>query len=186
MPEPLVDEVCAPQLLESTTVFKGAVWDVVREKFKLGDGEIVREFQQHRGAVAVLVEDDEGQVLLIKQYRHPIGYREWELPAGLLDIEGEEPIAAAKRELAEEVDLITDEWSELSQFFSSPGGSSEIITVYRARGLSPAPHEFERTGEEAEIEKRWVPFDEVVAAILAGNVRNAILANAVLNAYARR
>ncbi len=186
MPEPLVDEQLAPPVVESATVFKGAVWDVVREKFRFGDDELVREFQQHPGAVAVLAEDDAGQVLLIKQYRHPIGYREWELPAGLLDVEGEDPLAAAKRELAEEVDLVAAEWSELCQFFSSPGGSSEGITVYRACGVSPAPREFGRTGEEAAIESRWVPFDDVVAAVLNGAVRNAILVIAILNAHARR
>ena len=104
----------------------------------------------------------------------------------MLDIEGEEPLAAATRELAEEVDLQAAEWSELCQFFSSPGGSSEIITVYRASGLSPAQGQFERTGEEAELEVRWEPFEDVLAAVLDGRVRNAILANAVLNAYARR
>lgn len=186
MPEPLTDEVYSPQIVVSELVFEGAMWDVVREKFRFGDGELMREFQKHPGAVAVLVEDDAGRVLLIKQYRHPIGYREWELPAGLLDVEGEEPLAAAKRELAEEADLQAEEWSELCQFFSSPGGSSEIITVYRASGLSPAHDQFERTGEESELEVRWEPFDDVLAAVLDGRVRNAILANAVLNAYARR
>ncbi len=186
MLEPLKDEVFPTQVLESALVFKGAVWDVVRERFVLGDHEIVREFQQHPGAVAVLAEDAEGRVLLIQQYRHPIGYRDWELPAGLLDIDGEDPLEAAKRELAEETDLQATEWSPLCQFFSSPGGSSEVITVYRASGLSPALRAFERTGEEAGIEVRWEPFDRVVAAVLDGRLRNSILAIAVLNAYARR
>lgn len=186
MPDPLVDEEFTAQVVESSIAFDGAVWDVVREKFRFGDGELVREFQKHPGAVAVLAEDDNGRVLLIKQYRHPIGYRDWELPAGLLDLDGEGPLAAAQRELAEEVDLIAAEWTELCQFFSSPGGSSEIITVYLARGVSPAVEKFERDAEEAELETRWVPFDDVVAAVLDGSVRNAILVNAVLNVYARR
>ena len=186
MPEPLSDEAHTTQVVKSELVFTGAVWDVVRDTFRFGDGELVREYQKHPGAVAVLAEDDEGRVLLIKQYRHPIGYRDWELPAGLLDIDGEDPLAAAQRELAEEVDLLAAEWSPLCQFFSSPGGSSEVITVYRARGLSPTPEKFDRNAEEAEIQVRWVPLPEVVDAIIEGRVRNAILANAVLNAYARR
>lgn len=179
------DEVAVP-ILESTTVFDGAVWDVVRERFRFDDGELVREFQKHPGAVGVLVEDDAGRVLLIKQYRHPIGFRDWELPAGLLDIDGEDPLQAAQRELAEEADLHASEWSPLCQFFSSPGGSSELITVYRASGLSEAPEKFERSAEESEIEVRWVPFDDVLAAVLDGRIRNALLVNAILNAHARR
>lgn len=184
--ELLSDEVFAVKIVESAVVFDGAVWDVVRERFHFGDGELVREFQKHPGAVGILAEDDAGRVLLIKQYRHPIGYRDWELPAGLLDVVGEDSLAAAQRELAEEADLLAAEWSPLCEFFSSPGGSSELITVYRARGLTAAPERFERSAEETEIEVRWVPFDDVVAAVLDGRVRNALLVNAILNAYARR
>ncbi len=186
MPDLLADEAFTAKVVHSNPVFEGAVWDVVRERFHFGDGELVREFQKHPGAVAVLVEDDSGRVLLIKQYRHPIGFRDWELPAGLLDVDGEEPLVAAKRELAEEADLQASEWSLLCQFFSSPGGSSEVITVYRARGISATPEKFARDAEEAELEVRWEPFDNVVTAVLEGRVRNSILANAVLNAHARR
>ena len=184
--EPLSDERFQAEVTQSDRVFDGAVWDVVRERFRFGDGELVREFMVHPGAVAILAQDAEGKVLLIKQYRHPIGYREWELPAGLLDIDGEAPLAAAQRELAEEADLVAGEWSQLCQFFSSPGGSSEVITVFLARSLSPTPSSFSRYAEEAEIEVRWERLDDVVAAVLDGRVRNSILANAVLNAHARR
>ncbi|TFB78976.1 NUDIX domain-containing protein [Terrimesophilobacter mesophilus] len=184
--DPLSDERFRVEVTRSDRVFDGAVWDVVRERFRFGDGELVREFMQHPGAVAILAEDREGRILLIKQYRHPIGYRDWELPAGLLDVEGEAPLAAAQRELAEEADLEAADWSPLCQFFSSPGGSSEIITVFRARSLTPAALAFDRHAEESELELRWEPFDDVLAAVLEGRVRNAILANAVLNAHARR
>lgn len=186
LPEPLEDEAFAAHVVQSDLVFDGAVWDVVRDRFRFGDGELVREFQKHPGAVAVLAVDDGGRVLLIKQYRHPIGHRDWELPAGLLDVEGEDPLAAAQRELAEEVDLQATEWSQLCQFFSSPGGSSEVITVFRAGGISAVREKFERSAEEAELVVRWEPFDDVLAAVLDGRVRNAILVNAVLNAHARR
>lgn len=185
MPEPLCDEEFAARVVKSDVAFTGSVWDVVRDRFEFGGQEIVREYQRHPGAVAVLAEDSAGQVLLIKQYRHPIRCRDWELPAGLLDVHGEEPLAAAQRELAEEADLIADEWALLSQFFSSPGGSSEMLTVYRARGLSPTASAFEREAEEAEIELRWAPLDEVVSGVLNGRLRNAILANAVLTAALR-
>lgn len=166
-------------------MFDGSVWDIRRDTFELDGTQLAREYQEHPGAVAILAEDDEGRVLLIKQYRHPIGYRDWELPAGLLDVDGEAPDAAARRELAEEVDLEASEWSLLCQFFSSPGGSSEEITVYRARGLTPTAQRFDRTAEEAGIELRWVPRSEVVEAILDGRLRNAILVIAVLNSQVR-
>lgn len=186
MPEPLKDEEFTAQVVESSLAFEGAVWDVVRDRIRFGDDELVREFQKHPGAVAVFAQDDAGRVLLIKQYRHPIGYRDWELPAGLLDVDGEDPLAAAKRELAEEVDLHAAEWSHLCEFFSSPGGSSELITVYRASGLSPSGEKFARSAEESQIELRWEPFEDVLAAVLDGRVRNAILVSAILNAHARR
>lgn len=183
--ERLADEPHRARVLASETAFHGTVWDVNRDRFELGGGELVREYQVHPGAVAILAEDDERRVLLIKQYRHPIGYRDWELPAGLLDEAGESPLDAAKRELAEEADLRATEWSVLSEFFSSPGGSSEAITVYRARGLSPTTERFARIAEEAEIELRWAPLAEVVAAVLDGRLHNSILTIAVLNAHAR-
>lgn len=190
MSEPLpnsefADERHRAPVSESATVFDGAVWDVRRDAFELDGTRLVREYQAHPGAVAILAEDDEGRILLIKQYRHPIGYRDWELPAGLLDVDGEAPEAAARRELAEEADLEASDWSWLCEFFSSPGGSSERIVVYRARGLSPTTRRFDRTAEEAGIELRWVPRAEVVEAILDGRLRNSILMIAVLNAHTR-
>ncbi len=167
--------------------FEGKVWDIRREVFDLGDGvEITREFVDHPGAVAVLAMDERERVLLIKQYRHPVRYRDWELPAGLLDLDGESPLAAAQRELAEEADVVADQWDLLSEFMTSPGGSNEVIRVYLARGVSAAPDVFERTEEEAEIELRWVHLDDAVEAVLARDLQNAILAIAVLSAAAGR
>lgn len=180
------DERFQPQIVSSERVFDGAIWDVQRDRFEFGGTEIVREYLRHPGAVAILAEDDEGRVLLIQQYRHPIGYRDWELPAGLRDVDGEDPVDTARRELAEEADVVAAHWSELTEFFTTPGGSSETLTVFHARGLTPTAAAFDRTAEEADIELRWVPFAEVVDAVLAGRVRNAILALAVLNAHARR
>ena len=181
----LEDEQYRAPTAASETVFAGKVWDVRRDRFELDGTSIVREYQDHPGAVAILAEDARGRILLIRQYRHPIGYRDWELPAGLLDIDGEEPETAARRELAEEADLEARDWSQLCSFFSSPGGSSEKITVYRARDLTPTRHRFERTAEEAGIELRWVTLDEAVDAVLDGKLRNAILVIAVLQAHAR-
>jgi len=169
----------------SERVFDGRVWDVRRDEFTFGGHTIAREYVDHPGAVAVLAIDDQDRVLLINQYRHPIGLKDWELPAGLLDVEGEAPLVAARRELAEETDLTAEHWSELITFHTSPGGSNETLRVFEARGLlSSEP--FTRSEEEAEIITRWVPLDEAVDAVLEGRLSNSILIIAVLAAHARR
>jgi ADP-ribose pyrophosphatase len=185
MPESLVDDLANPAIVSSAKVYAGKVWDIRSETFDYNDAQLTREFVDHTGAVAVLALDDQDRVLLIKQYRHPIRHREWELPAGLLDIAGEEPLLGAQRELAEEADLAASEWHVLTDFMTSPGGSNEALRVYLARGVSEtAP--FEREAEEIDIEKRWVDLDEVVTAVLARDVQNSILAIAVLAAAASR
>lgn len=182
MPEPLRDVPLIPVVRASEVAFEGAVWDIRRETFELDGQPIVREFMQHTGAVAVLALDERGRVLVIRQYRHPIRMRDWELPAGLLDTEGETPLQAAQRELAEEADLVAARWDVLCEFTSSPGGSTEVVRVYLARELSDADEVFERTEEEAGIEVRWVDLDEAVDAVLSRQVRNGILSIAVLAA----
>lgn len=190
--EPLGDRVHEPEVLDSERVYAGAVWDIRRERFVLDDAvtgerhEIVREFMDHTGAVAVLAMDDDGRVLLIRQYRHPVRSDELELPAGLLDVASEHPLTAAQRELAEEVDLVAGRWDLLCEFQSSPGGSNEALRVYLARDVSAAPEVFERTEEEAGIERLWVDLDDAVEAVLARRAQNSILAIAVLTARLER
>jgi 8-oxo-dGTP pyrophosphatase MutT (NUDIX family) len=190
MAEPLTDEVFPVSVVSSEVVYDGIVWDIRRDVFEYGDAvpvdTITREYVNHTGAVAILALDDQDRVLLIRQYRHAIGTREWEIPAGLLDIDGEPPVIGAQRELAEEVDVVATEWNLLSDFYSTPGGSNEAIRIYLARGLSASGETFERTDEESDIEKRWVPLDEAVAAVLGRSVGNSILSIAVLTAHASR
>lgn len=183
---PLRDEPLEPELNSSDLVFEGAVWDVRREEFVLNGERLTREYLDHPGAVAVLAMDERDRILLIQQYRHPIRMRDWELPAGLLDIAAEPPLLAAKRELAEEADLVAEDWALLSEFMPTPGGSDEVIRVYLARGISAAPESFPRTAEEAGIVLQWVPLDEAVDAVLARELQNGILVIAVLSARAAR
>ena len=183
---PLQDDAVTVEVTQSETVFEGRVWNLRRDAFVYGDGSIVREYVDHSGAVAVLALDEEGRALLIRQYRHPVGFREWEIPAGLLDVPGEDPLEAAQRELAEEADLTAERWDVLSDFFTSPGGSDEAIRIYLARGLSVAPETFARTEEEADIEVRWVHLDEVVDAVLARKLQNPSLVIGALAAAAGR
>ena len=178
----LVDDDAPVRILSSERVFEGRVWDVRRDEFDYNGEPVVREYVDHTGAVAVLAMDDAGRVLLIKQYRHPIGKRDWEIPAGLLDLAGEPPLAAAQRELAEEVDLVATEWNTLLDIDTSPGGSTEFVRVYLARGLSESEVAFERTEEERDIERRWVELGDVVDAVLRREIGNSILALSVLAA----
>lgn len=137
-PQDLRDEPFEPEVLHSDLVYRGRVSDVRSDRVRYGDGEIVRQYVDHTGAVAIVALDDEGRVLLIQQYRHPIRHRDWELPAGLLDVEGEEPLAAARRELAEEADLVAERWEPLVSSWTTPGGNDEIIHVFLATGVSSA------------------------------------------------
>jgi len=182
----LTDDLVDLPVVSSEIVFEGAIWNVRRDRFVYGDNEIVREYVDHPGAVAVLVLDDDDRVCLIKQYRHPVATREWELPAGLLDFAGESALSAAQRELAEEVDLVAADWAVLSDFHTSPGGNNEALRVYLARGVTAAAEVFARTDEESDIETRWVALDEVVDAILDRRLQNSILAVAALSAFASK
>lgn len=170
------------------TAFRGAVWDVRRDTFEMAGERLTREVVDHPGAVAVLALDEQERVVLIRQYRHPVAMLEWELPAGLLDVDGEDPLAAARRELGEESDLVAGEWSLLVDYLSSPGGTSEALRVYLARGLGDVPvdERFEREGEEAHLEHARVPLEEVREAVLEGRVHNATLVVGVLAACALR
>ena len=126
------DERSPRRLLDSHVEYTGRVWDVVSETFKLtDDGEpLVRDYIRHPGAVAILALNDAGQVLMINQYRHPVRMTLWEIPAGLLDIDGEDFQAGAARELAEEADIQAAEWNVLTDLFLSPGSSREALRIY--------------------------------------------------------
>lgn len=181
----LADEPVEPVVLESTRVYEGRVWDVRNDTVAYGEGRIERQYVEHPGAAAVVALDEQERVLLIQQYRHPIRHRDWEIPAGLLDVDGESPLQTARRELAEEADLVAESWEPLVSVFTTPGGNDEIVHVFLARGLSPAQAVHAREDEEADILLEWVPLDEAVAGILAGRLRNGIMTIGVLAARER-
>jgi ADP-ribose pyrophosphatase len=130
---------------------------------------------RHPGAVAVVALDDDGDVVLLRQYRHPVGGYLWELPAGLRDADGEPPLETAKRELAEEVQLAGERWSLLTTTFSTPGFCDELVLVYLAEGLSDVdrPEGFTVEHEELDMEIARVPLADAVQRIFAGDIRNA-------------
>lgn len=184
-----IADIANPRFVTSrSTQFEGYIWDVIREGIALTEGAepFERDFLLHPGAVAVLALNDKNEILLINQYRHPVRANLWEIPAGLLDIDGEPPHQAAARELAEETDLQAEQWDTLMEFYNSPGGMGETCRIYLARNLSqiPADQREERVHEEAEIVQRWVPLDEAVQAVLTGRIHNAAATNAILAAAA--
>jgi ADP-ribose pyrophosphatase len=140
---------------------------------------------EHPGAVIVLAVDDRDRAYCLWQYRHPAQRRFVELPAGLLDAAGEAPEATARRELREEAGLEADSWTLLGTTWSSPGITSEVMHLFLARGLHEVDHDFERAHEEADMTGDWVPVADLRAAVLAGDVADGPLVQALLLADAK-
>jgi ADP-ribose pyrophosphatase len=140
---------------------------------------------EHPGAVIVLALDDARRVFCLWQYRHPALRRFVELPAGLLDTEGESPEDTARRELREEAGLEAAEWTPLGTTWSSPGISNEVMHFFLARDLRGVEDDFERTHEEAEMSRDWVPVEDLRAAVLEGDVGDGPLVQALLLAEAK-
>jgi ADP-ribose pyrophosphatase len=178
----LRDDPVDAEVLESDLVYSGRVWDVRNDTVRYGDGQIVRQYVAHPGAAAIVALDEDGRVLLIQQYRHPIRHRDWEIPAGLLDIAGESPLETAQRELVEEADLRASSWEPLVSIFTTPGGNDEVVHLFLARGLAPVGSAHAREAEEADIRVEWVPLQDAVTGVLEGRLRNGILAVGVLAA----
>lgn len=176
----LHDDLVGKRVVASEVAMRGRVWDVQRDQVDLGAaGVVTREFIEHPGAVAIVAlrrHAERDQIVLIQQYRHPIRATEWELPAGLLDVDGEEPLLAAARELAEEVDLRAETWHVLTDLFPSPGSLGEAIRIFLARDVGPVPDDerHARDGEELDMPVGWVDLDEAQEAALAGRLGNGI------------
>jgi 8-oxo-dGTP pyrophosphatase MutT (NUDIX family) len=188
----LTDRLERRPVLKSELIFQGMVWDVRRDTVDLGEaGQVRREYVDHPGAVSVVALRQvagQDQVLLIQQYRHPVGAFEWELPAGLLDVAGEAPWLGAARELHEEADLIAGRWQVLIDYYGSPGGLSEALRVFLARDLSAVARDdrFLREGEEHGMPVCWVDLDEAQEAVLAGQLHNPSAVIGILAAHAAR
>jgi 8-oxo-dGTP pyrophosphatase MutT (NUDIX family) len=158
--------------------------DVVRMP---GGGTAVRDVVEHPGAVGVVALDDDERVLMIRQYRHPVGDYLWELPAGLLDTPGEPPAQTAVRELAEETGVTARDWCVLVDCFSSSGMTDEAFRVYLATGISAKADDFVAgEHEEADLVEERVPLDAAVARVLDGEITNALAVVGILACAAAR
>ncbi|WP_432014213.1 NUDIX domain-containing protein [Streptomyces cucumeris] len=170
----------------TATPFTGNKTSVRTDEVVMPDGSRVkRDYQVHPGSVAVLALDADGRVIVLRQYRHPVRHRLWEIPAGLLDIPGENPLHAAQRELYEEAHVKAEDWRVLTDVYTSPGGTDEAVRIFLAREISTAEGErFEVSEEEADMELDRVPLDELVRGVLAGELHNTCLTVGVLAARA--
>jgi 8-oxo-dGTP pyrophosphatase MutT (NUDIX family) len=172
-------------VIDSTTLFTGKIISVRRDTLQMPDGSRAeREIVDHPGAVGIVALDEHDRVVMVNQYRPALRLRLDELPAGLLDVDGEPAVEAARRELAEEALLQADDWLVLLDLHTSPGFSDEAIRIYLARDLSAAPHPdgFESAAEEADMTVTRVPLDEAVQRVLAGDITNAAAAAGILAA----
>jgi 8-oxo-dGTP pyrophosphatase MutT (NUDIX family) len=175
-------------VIEQTERFAGNVWSIVSDVVQFGGSTATRDVQLHPGAVAVIALDDADRVLLIRQYRHPVGRYLFEPPAGLLDEPGEQPSRTAARELAEEAGYAAADWHVLLDLYLSPGGSSEAIRIFLARGLDALPEGREHTGEaeEAHLPRAWVPLDDARDLVLRGQIGSPSAVAGILAAVTAR
>ncbi|OLO79497.1 ADP-ribose diphosphatase [Actinomyces oris] len=173
------------ELVSSERVWSGPIFAVDADQVRLGPGQepVSRQVVVHHDAVAVVAlregeassqADGAAEILMVRQYRHPVRACLWEIPAGLLDVAGEEPAVAAARELAEETDYEAATWNTLAEFYASPGFTTEGARIFLAQDLSLLPEDRRtvREDEEAEFVPTWVRLDEAVDAVMGGRLHN--------------
>ena len=174
------------ETVDSETIYVGKIFALRADEVRMpGGGTARREVVEHYGAVAIAALDENDQVVLVYQYRHPVGRRLWELPAGLLDIGGEDPQLSAARELAEETGLAAESWSVLTDIVAAPGFSDEGVRIYLATGLReidrPEAHD-----EEADMVIERRPLADAVQMVFDGEIVNSLAVAGILAAWAVR
>ena len=164
------------EVRSSRITHAGALSTIRVDEVAMPDGDVAeREVVQHDNAVAVVALDGDGKVVLIRHYRHPVGERMLEIPAGKLDVEGEAPPDAARRELAEEVGLVAGDLQRLVHFHNSAGWSEEATTVYLATDVvaGPVPDGFTAQHEEADIEVLRLSLEDALGLVDRGDITDA-------------
>jgi len=170
---------------ETTDVHVGRIMALRVDDVEMPGGRVAqREITEHLGAVAIAAVDVEDRLMLVHQYRHAVRRRLWELPAGLLDTAGEEPLHTARRELVEEAGLAAEDWSVLVDVVPSPGFSDESVRVFLARQLREVARPAGADDEEADMVTRWVSLPVAVRMVLSGTLVNGVSAAAVLAVHA--
>jgi 8-oxo-dGTP pyrophosphatase MutT (NUDIX family) len=174
------------ETISSEILHTGKIFALRKDRVLMPGGKVVnREVVEHYGAVGVVALDDDDNIPMVYQYRHPFGRRLWELPAGLLDVHGEAPHLTAARELQEEAGLQAETWQVLVDLDSTPGFSDESVRVYLATGLTtvgrPEGHD-----EEADMTLQWYPLAEAVRRVFSGEIVNSLAVSGILAAFAVR
>jgi 8-oxo-dGTP pyrophosphatase MutT (NUDIX family) len=171
------------ETVSSETLYVGKIFALRSDDVRMPHGNVAkREVIEHYGAVAVVAMDDANNIVMVYQYRHPVGRRLWELPAGLLDLSGEPPHVSAARELKEEAGLEAAEWRVLVDMVSAPGFSDESVRIYLATGITdvgrPDAHD-----EEADLQVKWFSLVEARRMVLNGEIVNSLAIGGILAAH---
>jgi ADP-ribose pyrophosphatase len=185
----LIDVPLSWPVASSRVLADGRIASFVEDQVHAPDGEeMTREYLRHPGAVGIIALDDQSRVAFVRQYRHAVRHRLIEPPAGLLDVDGEGYLLTAQRELVEEAGLAAASWHVLVDLFTTPGILAESLRIYLARDLAAAdaPEGFARSGEEAHMDTVWAALDDVVDAVLAGDLHSPSLVAGVLAAWTAR
>lgn len=170
------------EVLSSERVYDGRVIALRRDEVSMpGQTSSVRDVVEHPGAVAVVALDEQERVVLVRQYRHPVRRPLDELPAGILDVDGEPAATTAQRELAEEAGLAAGTWHVLVDLLTSPGMTDEAARIYLARDLREVSRDVQEH-EESEMTSSRVLLATLVAGVLAGAYENSLLVAGVLAA----
>ncbi|HKC30077.1 MAG TPA: NUDIX hydrolase [Jatrophihabitans sp.] len=176
-------ELDAYEVVGSEIKFHGRLLSLRIDRVRMNDGSVVeREVVTHPGAVAIVALDDDGRIVLVNQYRAAVRAQLDELPAGLLDVDGESALQAAQRELAEEAGLVADEWNVLLDLYPSPGMSNEAVRVFLARGLAASDTDFKAEHEESTMTVTREPLAEAVRRVMAGSITNGSTVAGILAA----
>jgi ADP-ribose pyrophosphatase len=186
----LADEPAHWPVVASTERYRGKIINVRTDTVRVPEGTTTeREVVEHPGAVGIVALDEQDRVLMIQQYRHPVGRLLWELPAGLRDVAGEPTAQTGRRELLEETGYRARDWHVLADYFSSPGIITERLRIFLARGLEEVPaadRDFVPENEEAHLVLDWVPLDRAVSLVLAGEIHNGVAVVGLLAAHVAR
>lgn len=158
-------------------IYKGRVLDITLETASLPDGrDIELEIIHHPGGACALPVYENGDLLLIRQFRHAAGGIIWEVPAGRID-DGEEPEACARRELAEEGGVTAGKLRKLGQFYSTPGFCTEVIHIFLATELEKCGQKLE---EDEYLETTRIPFEKAIDMVFKGEINDSKTMLAIL------